>query len=72
MQRKLGAAVAALAIIIVGTLPALADTTPEDALDNRKAVMTALRGHIGAASMIAMFPITVPLVAFLTIRNRKS
>lgn len=53
MQRKLKGAIAALAITAVVTIPALADTTPEDALDYRKAVMTALRGHIGAASMIA-------------------
>jgi len=53
MQRKLKGAIAALAITAVVSIPALADTTPEDALDYRKAVMTALRGHIGAASMIA-------------------
>lgn len=34
-------------------IPAMADTTPEDAADYRKALMTSLRGHIGAASMIA-------------------
>lgn len=30
---------------------AAADTTPENAKDYRKSVMTSLRGHIGAASM---------------------
>lgn len=40
-------------LAIVGIAPALADTTPEDAKDYRAAVMTAFRGHIGAASMIA-------------------
>lgn len=53
MQRKLTGAIAALAITAVVSIPALADTSPEDALDYRKAVMTAMRGHIGAASMIA-------------------
>jgi cytochrome c556 len=52
MQRKLSSAVLALAITALVAIPAFADTTPEDALDYRKAVMTALRGHIGAASMI--------------------
>jgi cytochrome c556 len=52
MQPKFKGAIAALAITAVVSLPALADTTPEDALDYRKAVMTALRGNIGAASMI--------------------
>jgi cytochrome c556 len=32
---------------------AFADTTSEDAADYRSAVMTSLRGHVGAASMIA-------------------
>jgi cytochrome c556 len=53
MTRKLKGAVLALAMTAVVSIPALADTTPEDALDYRKAVMTAMRGHIGAASMIA-------------------
>ena len=52
MQPKFKGAIAALAITAVVSLPAMADTTPEDALDYRKAVMTALRGNIGAASMI--------------------
>ena len=53
MTRKLKGAALALAMTAVVSIPALADTTPEDALDYRKAVMTSLRGHIGAASMIA-------------------
>lgn len=53
MTLKQKGAVLALAVTAVVSLPVLADTTPEDALDYRKAVMTALRGHIGAASMIA-------------------
>ncbi len=52
MQRKITAAVAALLVSSGFTYSALAQTTPEDALDYRKAVMTSLRGHIGAASMI--------------------
>ena len=53
MLRKTLCAAAALAITAVPAIHALADTTPEDAADYRKAVMTALRGHIGASSMIA-------------------
>lgn len=52
MLQKIPGAVAALAISSVFAFQALAEPTPEDALDYRKAVMTALRGHIGAASMI--------------------
>ena len=51
MQRKIIAAFAALTATLSFT--ALAQTTPEDANDYRVSVMTALRGHIGAASMIA-------------------
>jgi cytochrome c556 len=44
-----------LAITLVSgfaVLPmAIADPTPEDAKDYRTAVMTSLRGHVGAASM---------------------
>lgn len=53
MQRNYTAAIAALTATAALSFQALADTTPEDALDYRKAVMTALRGHIGASSMIA-------------------
>jgi len=51
MQRKIIAVFAALTAILSFT--AQADTTPEDAADYRVSIMTALRGHIGAASMIA-------------------
>lgn len=52
MQKKLTAVLAALAVTSVASFQALADTTPEDAADYRMAVMTSLRGNIGAASMI--------------------
>jgi len=53
MQPRITGAVVALVISFVISVQAIADTTPEDAADYRLAVMTALRGHIGAASMIA-------------------
>jgi cytochrome c556 len=53
MQRKFFSAIAALAVSSTLSIYAFADTTPEDAADYRSAVMTSLRGHIGAASMIA-------------------
>ena len=53
MHRKLTAAIAALTVTAALSFQALAQTSPEDALDYRKAVMTSLRGHIGASSMIA-------------------
>ena len=53
MHRKLIAAIAALTVTAALSYQALAQTSPEDALDYRKAVMTSLRGHIGASSMIA-------------------
>ena len=53
MLRKTMGAVVALAISSVFAFQSMAQTSPEDALDYRKAVMTALRGHIGASSMIA-------------------
>ena len=49
MHRKLTAAIAALTVTAALSYQALAQTTPEDALDYRKAVMTSLRGHIGAS-----------------------
>ena len=52
MRNKGLGGLAGLAAVLVAFSPALADTTPEDAKDYRSAVMTALRGHIGAASMI--------------------
>lgn len=53
MQLKKTGILASLALAVFGGSAAFADTTPEDAKDYRSAVMTALRGHIGAASMIA-------------------
>lgn len=53
MQRKI-IGITTCAVVVLGiTFQALAETTPEDAFDYRKAVMTSLRGHIGAASLIA-------------------
>lgn len=52
MQRKHISAMTALAISAVLSIHALADSTPEDAADYRESVMTAMRGHIGAASAI--------------------
>jgi cytochrome c556 len=53
MQRKLLCLAAGMSVIVGVAMQAYAETTPEDAFDYRKAVMTSLRGHIGAASMIA-------------------
>ena len=53
MQLKIRVALVALAVSTIVSIPVLAEPTAEDALDYRKAVMTALRGHIGASSMIA-------------------
>lgn len=53
MHRQTFRAIVALAFSSLLSIHAFADTTPEDAKDYRIAVMTALRGHIGAASMIA-------------------
>lgn len=44
-------AVTAAVISIAVSLSAGADTTPQDASDYRKSVMTTLKGHIGASSM---------------------
>ena len=52
MQRKGLNILVGVAAFIGISLPVLADTTPEDAKDYRSAIMTALRGHIGASSMI--------------------
>ena len=51
MHRKIVILLAAAGVVGL-SFQALADTAPEDAFDYRKAVMTSLRGHIGAASMI--------------------
>ena len=53
MQRKTKGVVIGLLAALCAAYPAFADTTPEDAKDYRSAVMTSLRGHIGASSMIA-------------------
>ena len=66
MQQKLKGAIVALAITSIVSIPVLAEPTAEDALDYRRAVMTALRGHIGASSMI------VPSSMMATCRHRFS
>lgn len=53
MQLKKSGILLGVAAALCAAYPVLADTTPEDAKDYRAAIMTALRGHIGAASMIA-------------------
>ncbi len=53
MQRKTIGIMVGIAVLAGASLPVIADTTPEDAKDYRTAVMTSLRGHIQAASMIA-------------------
>ena len=53
MHRKLICMLTGVAVVLGLSVHATADTTPEDALDYRLALMTSLRGHIGAASMIA-------------------
>ncbi len=53
MQRKTIGLLVGMVAAFGASLPVVADTTPEDAKDYRSAVMTSLRGHIGAASMIA-------------------
>jgi len=50
MHRKLITLATAMCAVFGISLAALADTTPEDAYEYREAVMTSLRGHIGAAS----------------------
>ena len=52
MQRKGTGILVGMAVALVAAMPAVADTTPEDAKDYRAAIMTAFRGHIGASSMI--------------------
>jgi cytochrome c556 len=51
MLRKSVALKSSLAVLLAVSLPALADTAPEDAKDYRTSVMTTLRGHVSAASM---------------------
>ncbi len=45
------AATAAFVAVAAYSQLGLAETTPQDAADYREAVMTSLKGHIGAASM---------------------
>ena len=52
MQQKLVCATAALITALGISLAAVGETTSEDAHDYRIAVMTSLRGHMVAASMI--------------------
>ena len=52
MQQKFRGAIVALATATIVSVPVFAEPTAEDALDYRQAVMTALRGHIGASSLI--------------------
>ncbi len=51
MYRQLIIILTAVAVILGLSIHAAADTTPEDAADYRVAIMTTLRGHIGASSM---------------------
>ncbi len=51
MVRKLISILTAVAVTLGISIHAAADTTPEDAADYRIAIMTTLRGHIGASSM---------------------
>ncbi len=51
MYRKLITILTAVAVTLGFSIHAAADATPEDAADYRVAIMTSLRGHIGAASM---------------------
>lgn len=52
MIRKMICGIAAVVMLGGTTLAVNAHPTAEDAYDYRKSVMTSLRGHIGAASMI--------------------
>jgi cytochrome c556 len=52
MHRTLLTLAAAICTVCGYSLAALAETTPENAYEYRQAVMTSLRGHIGAASKI--------------------
>ncbi len=51
MRLKTTGAVFALVVTLGLSAQVMADTTAEDAMKYRQAIMTALRGHIGAASM---------------------
>ncbi len=51
MQRKITSMVIAAIATLGVSVQVIAETTPEDAKGYRTSVMTALKGHIGAASM---------------------
>ncbi len=51
MYRKLISILTAGTVTLGFSILAAADVTPEDAADYRLAIMTSLRGHVGAASM---------------------
>ena len=51
MQRKITSMVVAAVATLGVSVQVIAETTPEDAKGYRAAVMTALKGHIGASSM---------------------
>lgn len=52
MRRKTIWTFISITAVLGTSMPVIAET-PEDAKDYRAAVMTAMRGHIGASSMIA-------------------
>jgi len=52
MQRKITCALAAFTVLLGGALTATAEPSAEDAKDYRAAIMTSLKGHIVASSMI--------------------
>ncbi len=54
MSCALARITAVLQIILLGTIPALAEVTPENQTKYRQAVMTAMKGHITAISMVAL------------------
>lgn len=52
LRRLITATTATAALAFTVSLTARAESTPEDAYEYREALMTSLRGHIGAASKI--------------------
>lgn len=54
MSRALARITAVIEIVLLGTMPALAEVTPENQIKYRQAVMTAMKGHITAISMVAL------------------
>ncbi len=53
MQRAITGAIAALIATLSLSVPAVADTKPEDVIKFRKAVMQSMAGNIGALLLIA-------------------